>query len=169
MPQTMIRTCLARSGPGPRLAAAAITLVLCCVAAPGAAAEPSRLEPSEAVIIESADGERHAFRTYLASTGEQRARGLMFFRQMPEDVGMLFLYPQPRVISMWMKNTFISLDMLFVDASGVIINIAEQTVPHSLDSIRAEGPALAVLEVNGGTARRLGIKPGDRLRHAAFD
>ena len=167
MPQTVIRTCLDCAGL--RLRAVALALLLCCLAPPAGAEQESRLAPTESLIIETADGVQHAFRAYLASTNEQRARGLMFFRQLPEDVGMLFLYPQPRVISMWMKNTFIPLDMLFLDARGVIINIAEQTVPHSLESIRSEGPALAVLEVNGGTARRLGIKPGDRLRHAALN
>jgi uncharacterized membrane protein (UPF0127 family) len=81
---------------------------------------------------------------------------------------MLFDFKTPSPISMWMKNTFIPLDMVFIDPKGRIINIAEHTVPHSLDPVGAAAPARAVLELNGGTASRLGIRPGDRVVFPIF-
>jgi len=81
---------------------------------------------------------------------------------------MLFDFQTPQMVSMWMKDTYLPLDMIFVAANGVILNIAEKTVPHSLIPIVSTGRALAVLEVNAGTARRLGIRPGDRVFHSIF-
>lgn len=118
--------------------------------------------------IETADGAVHEFQVYLARTPQQLARGLMYVAELPADQGMLFDYPRPRRVSMWMKNTLIPLDMLFIRAGGVIANIAQRTVPGSLAVINSEGKARAVLELNGGTAARLGIRPGDRVRHAIF-
>lgn len=110
----------------------------------------------------------HDIVAYLAVTERQRQHGLMFVRQLPDDHGMLFIYDQPRHISMWMKNTFIPLDMLFIRADGVIDSIVTDTTPHSLDSIRAANPVVAVLELNAGSVERLGIKPGDRIIYRAF-
>lgn len=115
-----------------------------------------------------ADDKKHEFVVYLALNDHQRRRGLMFVRELPENYGMLFLYGSPRPISMWMKNTFIPLDMLFIAADGTIDSIIADTEPHSLESLRSEGDVLAVLELNAGTAARLGIQPGDRVRHRAF-
>jgi uncharacterized membrane protein (UPF0127 family) len=112
--------------------------------------------------IQSASG-RHHFTVELATAMEQQVQGLMFRRTLAPDAGMLFLYTDDHDIQMWMKNTLIPLDMVFIRADGTIINIAERTVPQSLATIGSEGPARAVLEVNGGTAARLGIKPGDRV------
>jgi uncharacterized membrane protein (UPF0127 family) len=81
---------------------------------------------------------------------------------------MLFVYQRPRQISMWMKNTYIPLDMVFIDAQRRIASIAERTTPHSLASVSSTGPAVAVLEIAGGEARRLGLKPGQRVRHPAL-
>ncbi len=78
---------------------------------------------------------------------------------------MLFVYDQPGSLSMWMLNTLIPLDMIFIGANGRIVNIAERTRPKSLDVIPSAGPALAVLEVLGGTSARLGLRPGDRILH----
>jgi uncharacterized membrane protein (UPF0127 family) len=89
----------------------------------------------------------------------------MFRSYLAPDHGMLFLYEEDRPVSFWMKNTLIPLDLLFADASGRIVRIAERTVPLSTELISSEEPVRAVLEVNGGTASRLQVKVGDRLLH----
>jgi len=120
--------------------------------------------------IETAKGETHAFQVEIAETSEQRAQGLMFRRQMAADAGMLFLFEgNARERAMWMKNTLIPLDMLFIDGGGKIVRIEQRTVPHSLRAIRSGEPAIAVLELNAGTTSRLAIEPGDRVIHPAFD
>ena len=105
---------------------------------------------------------RHQFKIEVAETPAQMTQGLMFRRSLAPDAGMLFDYKQPTVATMWMRNTLIPLDMLFVDAQGRIVNIHQRAVPQSLDMIAAAAPVRAVIELNGGTAERLGIKPGDR-------
>ena len=92
----------------------------------------------------------------------------MCVTELPDDTGMLFWYQQPRVVSMWMKNTYVPLDMLFVQGNGRILNIAENTTPHSLDSVAAIGVVSAVIELNGGTVPRLRIQPGDIVVHPLF-
>jgi len=119
------------------------------------------------LTIETAGGPRK-FDIELAVTPEQMSFGLMFRRQMPADAGMLFVYESPRPAYMWMKNTYIPLDMLFIGVDGRIVNIAERTVPHSEATVASTGPVRATLELNGGTAQRLGIKPGDRVVHPSF-
>lgn len=131
----------------------------------GAAATAPRVDD---LVIATADGRRLSFRVEMALDEETRARGLMFRPSLEPDGGMLFLWSQPIGIVMWMKNTPIPLDMLFVDRAGTIIHIAKQTVPYSLDHIPAGAPSLGVLEVAGGTADRLGIHAGDRMLHPAF-
>jgi uncharacterized membrane protein (UPF0127 family) len=113
-------------------------------------------------------GGAHRFSVEIATTQEQWSYGLMFRRSMPPDAGMLFVYDDDHEIQMWMKNTLIPLDMIFIKADGTILRIAERTVPQDLTTIPSGGPARGVLEVNGGTAARLGIKPGDRVLHPAF-
>ncbi|MFL5232396.1 MAG: DUF192 domain-containing protein, partial [Microvirga sp.] len=95
-------------------------------------------------------------------------RGLMFRHRLPEDRAMLFDFIDPKPVSMWMKNTYIPLDMLFVAGDGRVVHIAANTKPQSLDVITAGRPVKAVIEVAGGTAARLGIKPGDLVRHPLF-
>ena len=121
-----------------------------------------------AVTIETAAGETHSFLVEVAESPEQRAQGLMFRRQLEAGAGMLFLFGGSQVRGMWMKNTLIPLDMLFIDEAGEIVRIEERTVPHSERAIISGEPVAAVLEVNAGTASRLMIKPGDRVRHPAF-
>ena len=104
----------------------------------------------------------HKFTIELALSGPQMEQGLMFRRSLAPDGGMLFDFGAPTNVTMWMKNTLIPLDMLFLDNSGRIIDIHERAVPQSLDTIAASGPTRYVIEVNGGTAQRLGIKIGDR-------
>jgi uncharacterized membrane protein (UPF0127 family) len=93
---------------------------------------------------------------------------LMFRRSLAPDAGMLFDYKHPTMATMWMRNTLIPLDMLFVDAQGRIINIQQRAVPQSDDIIAAAAPVRAVIELNGGTAERLGIAPGDQVVHPVF-
>ena len=109
------------------------------------------------------------FAIFVAEQSAQQARGLMFVREMPDDVGMIFVYPQERMLAMWMKNTLIPLDMLFTDSAGTIVHVAENATPGSLATISSQRSARAVLEINGGLAKRLGIRPGDRVRHTFFD
>ncbi len=129
---------------------------------PGAAlAQFERFAIAELSIVTA--GGRRKFTVELAVTPAQMMQGLMFRRTMAADAGMLFDYGHPVNASMWMKNTFIPLDMLFVGADGRIVNIHERAVPQSLDPIAAAAPVRAVVELNGGTVARLGIKPGDRV------
>jgi uncharacterized membrane protein (UPF0127 family) len=121
----------------------------------------------EQLTIATAKG-KVTFTVEVMRTDEERARGLMNRAYLPADRGMLFDFKQPQIASMWMKNTLIPLDMLFIRTDGTIANIAENTEPHSLRTISAIEPVLGVLELNGGTAARLGIAPGDRVEHPLF-
>jgi hypothetical protein len=129
-------------------------------------ADLQKFATSELTII-SATGP-HRFKVELAETPEQMTQGLMFRTSLAPDAGMLFDYQQPTAATMWMRNTLIPLDMLFVDGQGRIVNIHERAVPQSLDVIAAAAPIRAVIELNGGTAARLGIEPGDRVVHSIF-
>ena len=119
------------------------------------------------LTIVSASGP-HLFKVELAATPAQMEQGLMFRREMAADAGMLFDFKTPTVATMWMRNTLIPLDMLFVGADGRIVNIHERAVPQSDAIIAASAPVRAVIELNGGTAARLGIKPGDRVSYPIF-
>ena len=110
----------------------------------------------------------HVFAVDLAVTDEERQRGLMFRRSLPESYGMLFDFKRDQDVSMWMKNTFVSLDMIFIRSDGRILRIAESTEPQSERIIPSGGPVRAVLEVVGGTAKKLGIEAGDRVAAPAL-
>lgn len=112
-------------------------------------------------------GGEHKIVVEVADTPGEREVGLMNRSSMPKDHGMLFDFRQTRPVSMWMKNTYIPLDMLFMDASGVVTHLAANAQPLSLDVISSEGAVRYVLELNGGAIARLGIKVGDRLKHPA--
>ena len=111
----------------------------------------------------------HVFAVELASTPQEQATGLMFRRELPEGRGMLFDFHRDQPTSFWMKNTYIPLDMIFIRGDGRILRIAENTVPLSETLIPSGGPVRAVLEVIAGTAKRLGIAPGDRVGHPIFE
>lgn len=118
--------------------------------------------------IDSAGG-RHRFRVEIAETPAQQARGLMFRAEVAPGAGMLFDYGEPRPVTMWMKNTLVPLDMLFIDADGAVVRIERWTAPLSLDPISSGAPVAAVLELRGGAADRLGLAAGDRVSHPIFD
>src|SRR5262249_33656513 len=122
------------------------------------------LEPLE---ITSKNGV-HVFAVEMAVTPEQQAKGLMFRRELPEGQGMLFDFGHEQPTSFWMKNTYIPLDMIFIRGDGRIARIAENTVPLSEALVPSGGPVRAVLEVIGGTAKKVGIAVGDRVSHATF-
>ena len=140
--------------------------LLLLAAAPGALAQLATFATAPLTIV-TAGGPRQ-FTVELATTPAQMEQGLMFRKSLAPDAGMLFDYTAPSMAMMWMKNTLIPLDMLFVDAQGRIVNIHERAVPGSLATISAAAPARAVIELNGGTAARLGIRPGDRVMFPIF-
>lgn len=105
----------------------------------------------------------HEFGVWIAADDESRERGLMYVRELAPDQGMLFIFERPQAIAFWMKDTYLSLDLIFIDAASRVLNVAADAKPHSLDPIRSDGDAIAVLEVRAGTARTIGLKPGDRV------
>jgi uncharacterized membrane protein (UPF0127 family) len=111
--------------------------------------------------------QKHTFDIWLARTPEEQEQGLMFVRDLPENRGMLFLSEQPRVFNMWMKNTYIALDMVFIGKDGRIAKIAERTAPHSLATISSGGPVSAILEIKGGEAARRALHAGDLVNWTA--
>ena len=118
--------------------------------------------PTGAVTIETATA-KVPIQIELATTDPQREQGLMYRHKLAADAGMLFLYTSPQPIAMWMKNTLIPLDILFIRADGTIVNYRERAVPESLETLPSDGAVTAALELNGGTVARLGIKPGDKV------
>lgn len=137
------------------------------LAPPRAATAQERFVQTLAVLV-GADGLRHPLTVEFASTPQQLQQGLMFRRSMAVDSGMLFDFGHDQPVSMWMKNTLIPLDMLFLDRAGRVVGIAERAVPETTTVISSPGPVRAVLEVNGGTTARLGLKVGDRVEHQMF-
>ncbi len=133
-----------------------------------ACAEPEGPRTTERLVIETASGDQ-IFNIEFAETEDERRRGLMFREDLAEDSGMLFDFEDSRVITMWMRNTPLPLDMIFIIRTGRIAHIAENTVPFSEAIISSRYPVSAVLEVNAGTARRLGITTGDLVRHSVFE
>jgi len=128
-----------------------------------AALEPLSAFPKAMLAIRTQGGNVHNFSIWIADRLERQEQGLMFVRKLEDHSGMLFVYPRDQHIAMWMKNTVMSLDMLFIRADGTIAHIAANTTPQSLDIIEAPGTVRAVLELDGGTAARLGIHNGDRI------
>lgn len=142
---------------------AAILVIIGCVAtsAPVGAAS---FQPLEIVTKNGVQ----VFSVEMATTAEEKETGLMYRKELADGKGMLFDFNPEQEISMWMKNTYVSLDMIFIRADGRILRIAENTEPLSTKIISSRGPARAVLEVVAGTAQKYGIRPGDRVGHPLF-
>jgi uncharacterized membrane protein (UPF0127 family) len=121
----------------------------------------------ETLTIVTSTGQ-YPFTVEVMRTDTQRERGLMFRRFLPEDSGMLFDFPSEQPLMMWMKNTYISLDMIFISRSGKVVAIVENTEPLSERIIASGIPSSAVLELNAGTAMKLGLAKGDKIRHPVF-
>jgi uncharacterized protein len=134
------------------------------LASQAGAQEAARIEPLSIVTENSAT----LFAAEIADNDELRGRGLMFRHVLPQDRAMLFDFEQPRPAAMWMKNTYISLDMLFVRSDGTIAAIAENTEPMSTQTISVDEPVLGVVELAAGTVKRLGIKRNDKVYHQVF-
>jgi len=123
-----------------------------------AACQPGKLEVT-------GDFGTVSFDVAVADDFAERARGLMFVEEMADTVGMLFIYGVSRPVSFWMKNTLIPLDMIFIDARGVVKKVHANAIPHDTTGISSDVPVRSVLEINGGLAARIGIEPGAVVRH----
>jgi uncharacterized membrane protein (UPF0127 family) len=145
----------------------ALSVLLFLLAAAGFLGAPAAALKKQPLTFVTGSGS-HAITVELADNDSTRSTGLMFRRSIGPDEGMLFIYNDEREISMWMKNTYITLDMIFVKRDGEISHIAANTEPFSEQIIPSEGPALGVIEMAAGSASRLGLKPGDRVKHPAF-
>jgi uncharacterized protein len=121
----------------------------------------------EKLTLVTASG-RHDVQVEVMRTPDERAKGLMFRRFMPADRGMLFDFQRVEPVAMWMQNTYIPLDMIFIRADGSVARIAERTEPLSTRTIPSGEPVLSVLELNGGIAEKIGLKPGDKVEHGLF-
>ncbi len=130
-------------------------------------AAPASAQALEKLVIQTASGPR-TFDVEVMRTDEERAKGLMNRRYLPAERGMLFDFKAEQPVAMWMMNTYIPLDMLFIRKDGTIARIAEMTEPLSTRTIASGENVLGVLEINGGLSAKLGIKPGDRVQHALF-
>jgi uncharacterized protein len=145
----------------------AVVMLAVAFVLPGVAADAPQRLPVEPLVIETSSGPV-TFQTEIADEDHERGTGMMFRRTMAETEAMLFIWPEPEPVAMWMRNTFVSLDMLFIDGTGTIVHIAREAVPQSLDVISAGRDVPAVLEIKGGAAQRLGIAVGDKVKHRAF-
>lgn len=141
------------------MAALAITAAFLVPSAHAAAVEPLTIETRAGPV---------AFKVEMALTPEERSKGLMYRTELAPDAGMLFDFRTDQPIYMWMKNTYIPLDMVFIRSDGRVARIAANTTPLSTETISSGGPVRAVLELPAGTARARGIAVGDRVRHHLF-
>ena len=142
------------------LAAGVLAAGACFLGSPAARAEPA--------CVELAGGAAHRYEVEVAATPAARAQGLMFRRSLAPQAGMLFDFGRDEVVRMWMKNTFIPLDMVFIGGDGTVRSIVRNARPRSLDTISSRVPVRSVLELNGGESARIGLAPGDRIRHPMF-
>lgn len=152
-----------------RVVVACTFAVACLVPAPTEAevsqsdSIPLKDFPRERIVIETRSARRHELDAWRADTPQTRAQGLMFVRDMDDGQAMIFIYQPPVQVSMWMKNTLLPLDMLFVDGYGCVVNIQREARPGSLAIIPSDGPVEVVVELKGGAAATLGVDVGDRV------
>ena len=154
---------MSRAGLLARLMCVAVLVLAASLLVPGQAAA----QALEKLTLVTASG-RHDFQVEVMRTPDERAKGLMFRRFMPADRGMLFDFQRVEPVAMWMQNTYISLDMIFIRADGSVARVAERTEPLSTRTIPSGEPVLSVLELNGGIAEKIGLKPGDKVEHGLF-
>jgi len=143
----------------------AVAVIVAFTAFAGALAQAASFQTLE---IATKNGVQ-IFSVEMATTEDEKQKGLMYRRELADGKGMLFDFSPEQQISMWMKNTYISLDMIFIRADGRVLRIAENTEPESTAIISSGGLARGVLEVPAGTARKYGISPGDRVSHPLFN
>lgn len=160
----MNSTAMRRSLPLRRHAVTVLTMAVAAMLEPRSV-RAAEIEPLEIVTRSGVQ----VFSVEVAKTDAEKATGLMYRKELAEGRGMLFDFSPEQPVSMWMKNTFISLDMIFIRADGRVLRIAEDTEPQSTKIIPSGGPAKGVLEVIAGTARKYGIAPGDRVAHPLFN
>jgi len=152
-----------------RAAAACLLAAACLVPAPSHAevgrndAMPLADFPREPLVIETRSARRHEFDAWRADTPRTREQGLMFVREIGAEQAMIFVYDPPANVSMWMKNTLLALDMLFVNRHGCVVSVKHDAQPGSLAIVPAGAPVVLVVELRGGTAQALGIGVGDRV------
>jgi len=144
-----------------------VALAACALLAACSRGEPQTSLPTAKVVIDTQKGPV-VFNVEVAADGASQEKGLMYRTTLATDAGMLFDFHQPNLVVFWMKNTPLSLDMLFIRADATVSTIAANTVPYSEDKIPASEPVRAVLEINGGRAVALGIQPGDKVHAAIF-
>jgi uncharacterized membrane protein (UPF0127 family) len=151
------------------LFAAAVFMAAANVAVPqDAAPEPLSSFPQSMLAIRTGSGNVVNFKIWEADTPKREEQGMMFIREMNEHTGMLFMFPENRRVTMWMKNTYVSLDLLFLNAQGKIDYIAARAAPQSEALIGPRTPEFAVLELKGGACDSFGIKIGDTVLHENF-
>lgn len=144
-----------------------IALVGCLFVLESRHAVSDTIFPQSEILIVSKSGE-HKFVVDVATTMAQRQMGLMYRKKMARNRGMMFDFGEEQLIAMWMKNTLIPLDMLFVDKTGKILQIERATTPLSLETIAGRRPAMSVIELNAGLTTELGISEGDQVMHNIF-
>jgi uncharacterized membrane protein (UPF0127 family) len=130
--------------------------------------EPLDSFPRSQLKIATTDARVHRFDIWIADSNARREQGLMFVKSLADDAGMLFIYPAPQPIAMWMKNTYIPLDMLFIRADGRVARVTANATPHSLKTIESGESVLGVLELKAGTAAKMNIRQGTLVMHPAF-
>lgn len=159
-----------KRGVAYRAAPSIVVLMAAAMAGLGiltAAFDPAFAMRRETLKLLTAQGEK-VINVEITESNEEKARGLMFRTKLSDQEGMLFFYDRPQEITMWMRNTYIPLDMVFVRADGVVHHIEARTEPLSERIISSRGSVVACLELAGGAAERLGLKPGDRIDHKLF-
>lgn len=146
-------------GFAPVLRRAAVVIAMSVVALPLAACS------DEGKLVLNTSTGAYTFNVEVVDTNESRAQGLMYRTELADDAGMLFDFKEQREVSFWMRNTFIPLDMIFIDAQGVVKNIHVNAIPHDVTGIPSEGPVQFVLEIPGGRSEEIGLKVGDTMDH----
>lgn len=134
-----------------------------------AATSKAQVLETQPLMVRTQSGAQHFITVEVADEPAEQRIGLMYRTSLEAGKGMIFIYPKPRQIGMWMKNTLISLDMVFLSSDGRILNVHEGAVPHSLTSIRSAGRSVAVVELAAGQAKEFGLSAGDQVFHCQFN